>query len=290
MMMLSERMLEDMKLRGLSESTQEAYARVVRQLAKHYKKSPDQINDEELRQYFLYLKNVRKIAESTLGIHLGAIKFYFQYTLKREFPTLEMVRIQRIKKLPVVLSTSEVRKILGTVRRLRYRACLSLIYSCGLRLREGLFLKVKNIDSERMCIHVQKGKGHKDRYVPLVQGSLELLRQYWVKHRHPIWLFPAPDKPRGLPSKTAIKPMNAGGLQLVFRKAVDECGIQKHATVHTLRHSYATHLLEAGVNLRVIQAYLGHSSLSSTSIYTHLTQKVETPAIEAVNQIMKQVL
>jgi site-specific recombinase XerD len=283
-------MLEDLKLRGMSESTQEAYVRAVRQLAEHYKKSPDQISDEELRQYFLYLKNVRGIAENTLRVSLSGIKFYYKYTLGREFPTLELMRVPRMKKLPVVLSISEVRQILGCVRRLRYRACLTLIYSCGLRLREGLFLKVENIDSERMCIHVQKGKGCKDRYVPLFQGTLELLRQYWAKHRHPVWLFPAPDQPRGAPSKTATKPMNASGVQFVFRAAVKECGIRKHATVHTLRHSYATHLLEAGVNLRIIQSYLGHSSLSSTTIYTHLTQKVEIPAVEAVNQVMEQIL
>ena len=290
MTLLRQRMFEDLKLRGLSKQTQEIYLRAVRQLAEHYKKPPDQINDEELRQYFLYLKQVRGIAENTLRINLSGIKFYYKYTLRKDFPTLKLMRVPRMKKLPVVLSISEVRQILGGVQRLRYRTCLTLIYSCGLRLREGIFLKVENIDSERMCIHVQKGKGRKDRYVPLVQGTLELLRQYWTKHRHPVWLFPAPDKPRGIPSKTAAKPMNASGVQFVFRAAVQECGIRKHATVHTLRHSYATHLLEAGVNLRVIQAYLGHSSLSSTTIYTHLTQKVETPAIEAINQVMEQVL
>jgi site-specific recombinase XerD len=290
MTMLRERMLDDLKLRGLSERTQEVYVRAVRQLAEHYKKSPDQISDEEIRQYFLYLKKVRGIAENTIRVSLCGIKFFYKYTLGKDFPTLELMRVPRMKRLPVVLSKSEVRQILGGVQRLRYRACLSVIYSCGLRLREGLFLKVENIDSERMCIHVQKGKGRKDRYVPVYQGTLDLLRQYWAKHQHPVWLFPAPDQPRGAPSKTAIKPMNASGVQFVFQAARKESNIEKHATVHTLRHSYATHLLEAGVNLRVIQAYLGHSSLSSTTIYTHLTQKVEIPAVEAVNQVMEQVL
>jgi site-specific recombinase XerD len=154
----------------------------VRQLAEHYKKSPDQISDEEIRQYFLYLKKVRGIAENTIRVNLCGIKFFYKYTLERDFPTLELMRVPRMKKLPVVLSKSEVRQILGCVQRLRYRTCLTLIYSCGLRLREGLFLKVGNIDSKRMCIHVQKGKGYKDRYVPLFQGTLELLRRYWAKH------------------------------------------------------------------------------------------------------------
>jgi site-specific recombinase XerD len=290
MMSLRQRMLDDLKLRGLSESTQEVYVRAVRQLAEHYERPPDQITDEELRQYFLYLRKVRRIAQSTLQINLSALRFFYQYTLGKDFPTLKLVRARREKKLPVVLSIAEVRQVLGCIRRLRYRVCLSTIYSCGLRLREGLFLQVADIDSERMSVYVRNGKGGKDRYVPLFQGTLDLLRQYWARHRHPVWLFPAPDRPRGTPSKTATEPMNAGGVQFVFRAAVQDSGIRKHATVHTLRHSYATHLLEAGVSLRVIQAYLGHSSPATTTIYTHLTQKVEAPAVVAINQVMEQLL
>jgi site-specific recombinase XerD len=283
-------MLEDLKLRGLSENTQEIYVRAVRQLAEHYGKPPDQVTDKELRQYFLHLRNVRKIAQNTLQVNLSALRFFYQYTLGKDIPTLELVRAPKEKKLPVVLSVAEVSKVIECIRRLRYRACLSTIYSCGLRLREGLSLHVSDIDSERMRVHVRNGKGGKDRYVPLFQGTLELLRKYWAKHRHPIWLFPAPERPRGAPSKTATTPMNASGVQFVFVAAVRESNIKKHATVHTLRHSYATHLLEAGVSLRVIQAYLGHSSPSSTTIYTHLTQKVEVPAIESINQVMEQLL
>ena len=287
---LRQRMLEDLKLRGLSENTQEIYVRAVRQLAEHYGKPPDQVTDKELRQYFLHLRNVRKIAQNTLQVNLSALRFFYQYTLGKDIPTLELVRAPKEKKLPVVLSVAEVCKVIRCIRRLRYRACLSTIYSCGLRLREGLSLHVSDIDSERMRVHVRNGKGGKDRYVPLFQGTLELLRKYWAKHRHPIWLFPAPERPRGAPSKTASAPMNASGVQLVCVAAVQESNIKKHATVHTLRHSYATHLLEAGVSLRVIQAYLGHSSPSSTTIYTHLTQKVEVPAIESINQVMEQLL
>ena len=287
---LRQRMLDDLKLRGLSESTQEIYVRAVRQLAEHYGKPPDQVTDEELRQYFLHLRNVRGIAQNTLQVNLSALRFFYQYTLGKDIPTLELVRAPKEKKLPVVLSVAEVCKVLGHIRRLRYRTCLSTIYSCGLRLREGLSLQVSDIDSERMRVHVRNGKGAKDRYVPMFQGTLELLRKYWVKHRHPRWLFPAPERPRGAPSKTATAPMNASGVQFVFVAAVQESNIKKRATVHTLRHSYATHLLEAGVSLRVIQAYLGHSSPSSTTIYTHLTQKVEAPAIESIKQVMEQLL
>jgi site-specific recombinase XerD len=290
MTLLRKRMLDDLELRGLSEHTQELYVRAVRQLAEHYERSPDQITDEELRQYFLYLRKVRGIAQSTVQVSLSALRFFYRYTLGKDFPALELVRVRRKKKLPVVLSITEVRQVLECIRRLRYRACLSTIYSCGLRLREGLFLQVADIDSERMRVHVRNGKGGKDRFVPLFQGTLDLLRQYWAKHQNPMWLFPAPDRPRGVPSKTATKSMNASGVQFVFKAAVRESGIRKQATVHTLRHSYATHLLEAGVSLRVIQAYLGHSSPASTTIYTHLTQKVEAPAVVAINQVMEQLL
>lgn len=263
---LRQKMVEDMQLRGLSEKTQEAYVGAVRQLAEHYGKSPQHIGDEELRQYFLRLTNVKQLTPSTIRVALYGIKFLFQHTLRKEWPTLDLVRPRREKKLPVVLSVAEVHRILRIIRRPRYRACLSTIYACGLRLREGVHLQVRYIDSDRMMVHVRHGKGAKDRYVPLPVPALEMLRRYWRTHRHPEWLFPAPTK-SGVPLSTATKPMSASGVQRAFKAALQESGIQKQASVHTLRHSYATHLLEAGVNLRVIQAYLGHSSPQTTAIY-----------------------
>ena len=282
---LRRRMVEDMQLRGLSEKTQDGYVRAVRQLAEHYDKSPQNISDEELRQYFLHLTNVKHLSPSTIRVALYGIRFLFQHTLRKEWPTLDLVRPRREKKLPVVLSVAEVRRILGIIRRPRYRVCLSTIYACGLRLREGVHLQVRNIDSDRMMVHVQHGKGAKDRYVPLPVPTLEMLRRYWRTHRHPEWLFPAPTK-SGVPLSTATKPMSVSGVQRAFKAALQESGIQKDASVHTLRHSYATHLLEAGVNLRVIQAYLGHSSPQTTAIYTHLTRKAEDLAAKAINRVM----
>jgi integrase/recombinase XerD len=282
---LRQRMIEDMQLRGLSEKTQESYLRSVRQLAEHYHKAPDQISEEELRQYFLYLKNVRQVSHSSCTVALCGIKFFYERTLRREWPTLELVRSPREKKLPVVLSVEEVGQILGCVRRMKYRVCLGTLYSCGLRLKEGLHLQVGDIDSDRLQIHVRYGKGGKDRYVPLPERTLKMLRQYWVTHRHPEWLFPASN----YKGWSATEPMNPSGVQKAFRAACQESGIQKHATVHTLRHSWATHMLEAGVNLRVIQAYLGHSSPNTTAIYTHLTRKAEVPAVAAINQVMDEI-
>jgi site-specific recombinase XerD len=272
-------MIEDMQLRGFAARTQESYLLVVSQLARHYQKSPDQINEEELRQYFLYLKNEKHAARNTCTIALCGIKFFFQHTLGREWKTLEFVRPPKEEKLPVVLSVDEVRRILACVRRQRYRVCLSTIYACGLRLQEGLHLQVSHIDSERHLVHVCHGKGGKDRYVPLPQPILVMLRRYWLTHRDPVWLFPSPFQPeKGT--------MDASGVQRAFHAALRESGILKPATVHTLRHSWATHLLEAGVHLRIIQVYLGHASPTTTAIYTHLTQASDDRTARTINQVL----
>jgi site-specific recombinase XerD len=283
---LKQRMIEDLQLRGLSPSTQDAYVRVVRQLAEHYDKPPDAITEEELRQYFLYLTNGKGVSASAFRGALCGIKFFYQYTLKREWPTLDLVRPAKEKKLPVVLSIEEVHQVLGCVRRRHYRVCLTTIYSCGLRLQEGVHLQVADIDSARMLVHIHRGKGAKDRFVPLPQHTLDILRGYWAAHRNPTWIFPTTRPADVFSLAAATRSMEVSSVQKALKAAVVESGLHKPATVHTLRHSYATHLLEAGVNLRVIQAYLGHSSPTSTAIYTHLTRKVEDRAAKAINRVM----
>lgn len=284
---LRQKMLEDMQLHGLAARTQESYLRVVRQLAAHYHKPPDQINEDELRQYFLYLRNVRRLSRSTITLALSGIKFFYEQTLGVEWKALELARPPQEHKLPVVLSMEEVRRILGQVRVLRYRVCLSTIYGCGLRLQEGIHLQVEDVDSGRGLIHVRHGKGNKDRYVPLPEAVLDQLRRYWRSHRNPVWLFPALHGPE-YPYE-ATRPMDESGVQKAFRAALTESGVSKKASVHTLRHSYATHLFEAGVSLRTIQIYLGHSQLSTTAIYMHLTAKSEAQAAETIQQVMSQV-
>jgi len=282
---LRQRMLEDMHLRGLAPKTQEAYVGAVRLLAAHYRKPPDQITEEDLRQYFLYLKDVKGVSRSTCTIALCAIKFFFERTLQRTWSTLDLVRPQREKKLPVVLSAAEVGRVLCGVHQPRYRVCLTTIYACGLRLQEGVHLQVGNIDGERHLLHIRHGKGNKDRYVPLPERSLALLRDYWRSHRHPVWLFPGVRRQ----APQAAAPMDVSGVQRAFQAALRESGIAKAATVHTLRHSYATHLLEAGVNLRVIQVYLGHASPTTTTLYTHLTRQSEAGVVEAVTPVLEAV-
>ena len=288
MTILRERMIEDLQLRGVSANTQLAYLRTVRQLAEYHRKPPDRINEEELRQYFLYLKNERGISAASFQVALSGIKFFYQFTLKQAWPILDLVRPSREKKLPVVLSLEEVCQILSTIRRKHYRVCLTTIYSCGLRLREGTNLQVCDIDSSRSMVHVRSGKGAKDRYVPLPQRTLDLLREYWATHHNPTWIFPNTRPPDVISMANATKPMNANGMQRAFKIAVINGGIQKPATIHTLRHSWATHLLEEGVNLRLLQSYLGHTSLSYTARYTHLTRKLETLALETINQMLER--
>lgn len=279
---LRQRMLADMQLRGLAPKTQEAYVRAVRQLAAYYRKPPDQITEEELRDYFLFLKNEKKVSRSACTVALCGIKFFFEHTLQRQWHTFDLVRPPQEKKLPVVLSQDEVHQILCQVRLLPYRACLSTIYACGLRLGEGVRLQVADIDSQRHVLHIRQSKGYKDRYVPLPDASLTLLRQQWLSHRHAVWLFPA----RQNTQSGGDKPMDASGVQRAFKAALQASGVAKAATVHTLRHSWATHLLEAGVNLRFIQLWLGHKSLHTTAIYTHLTRHAETVALEKINDLM----
>jgi site-specific recombinase XerD len=283
---LRQRMIEDMQLRGFSARTQECYVRSVAQLAQHFDRSPEQLNEDDLRQYFLYLANEKKVARATATIALCGIKFFFEQTVHKDWPTLRFVRPPREKKLPVVLSRDEVRRILAEVRIPVYRACLTTIYACGLRLLEGAHLEVPDIDSARMALHIH-GKGKKDRYVPLPEPTLEILREFWRTHRSPQWLFPAPTR-HGLKHSLANNggPVNRSSLQSAFKRALKKTGIAKRAHVHTLRHSYATHLLEAGFNLRVIQENLGHRSARTTQIYTHLTQEVHQSLVRPLNDLM----
>ncbi|MCA9980806.1 MAG: site-specific integrase [Anaerolineales bacterium] len=282
---LREKMLADLQLRGLATKTQEAYIRAVRQLAAHYHKPPDQITEEELRAYFLYLKNEKQASRSAQTIALCGIKFFYKQTLHREWQVFDLVRVPKAKTLPTVLSQAEVYRILTQLHHPAYRTCLTTIYACGLRLREAIQLQIKDIDSDRMWLHLRQGKGDKDRYVPLPQSLLPMLRHFWSTHRHPTWLFPArPAKDKSV--VTVSNPRCPSGVQRAFKQALAESGLVKKATVHTLRHSWATHLLEAGINIRHIQQWLGHRSLQTTTRYTHLTQVGEGDVTAMFNQLM----
>lgn len=281
---LRTRFMEDMQLHGYASTTQVCYADAVGTLARYCHKSPDRITEEELRRYFLHLTLEKRVARSTATIALCAVKFLFQNTLQRSWPSLKLLRPPRERKVPVVLSRQEVQQILSSVQVPVYRVCLTTIYACGLRLNEGRCLKVSDVDGARMLLHVH-GKGSKDRYVPLPQKALEQLRELWRSHRSPQWLFPA--RPRlGLQGAEFPEPISAGSLQEAFDRALTHSLVRKAAHIHTLRHSYATHLLEAGVNLRIIQNILGHATPATTAIYTHLTQQVRDAVAPSINELM----
>ena len=277
MSVIRQRMIEDMQLHGYAAKTQEAYVGAVRGLAKYYKRSPEDITQEEVRAYFLWLVKERGVARSTLTIHLSGIKFLFEKTLKREWLIFNLVRPQKRKKLPVVLSAEETKHLLSLVRMPKSRMALTMIYACGLRLNEGLHLRVQDIDSQRMLIWIRNGKGGKDRYVPLPERLLAMLRAYWKLHKPTSYFFFQKDK------SIAISDTS---LQKTFKAALRESGISKVASIHTLRHSYATHLLERGVDLRVIQELLGHKSPQTTAIYTHLTDKSFQTLTETLNSLI----
>ncbi len=258
----------------------------MRQLAEHFDRSPDQVTGEDLRRYFIHLKGERHFSRQSSTQALCAIKLFWEKTLQRPWPeALKFARATPVFKLPVILSAAEVRTILSHVPLLDHRVALTTLYSCGLRLSEGLNLEVGDIDSKRMFLHIRGGKGNKDRYVPLPQRTLELLRQLWRTHRHPRLLFPAKGH-SGLGAPTATEPLCRSTLQRAFRLALRASGVKKAAHIHTLRHSYATHLLEQGENLRQLQVNLGHRSPTATVIYTHLTTLCQTQHQQRINKFM----
>jgi site-specific recombinase XerD len=281
-------MIEDLQIRGYADRTVEAYVRAVAQLARFYKRSPDVISEEEIRSYLVHLTQVEQVARGTHTIALCGLKFFYQQTLGQDFGVLGVARPRPEKRLPVVLGRHEVWNILDRVRIAVYRVCLITIYSCGLRLLEGARLQVADVDSARMALHIH-GKRGRDRYVPLPQATLVLLRQHWCTHRSPLWLFPAVTR-HGVQYSVAhdAGPITRSSLQSAFRRALRASGLNKRAHVHTLRHSYATHLLEDGVNLRLIQEHLGHSSLRTTALYTHLTREIREAALDPVNRLLQR--
>jgi len=255
-------------------------------LSEFYGKSPDLISAEDIRQYCIHLKSEKKVARQTSTQAICAIKLFWEKTLKRVWPhELELARANPQFKLPVVLSAAEVRRILAGVPALDHRVCLITIYSCGLRLGEGLRLEVRDIDSERRFLHIRGGKGNQDRYVPFPERTLQRLRELWKTHRHPTLIFPAKGH-SGLGAATATEPMCRTTLQRAFRIALKASGIKKAAHIHTLRHSYATHLLEQGENLRQIQVNLGHKSPVVTAVYTHLTSLCKTQHQKRLDEFM----
>ena len=274
-----------LQLAGKSEPTQKGYTRAVRMLVEHYGKTPDLITEEELQDYFLFRKNESKWSPATMRICYSGIKFFFENVLRRDWHTFQLIHAKREQRLPTVLSVNEAWKIIDAISTHHNRAYMTVVYACGLRLNEALNLQVADINSERRCIHVHRGKGAKDRYVPLPAATLVMLRKFWATHRNPVWIFPSPGRGSNQ-APTSKKPMIKSSVQGALRRVIKQLNIKKRVTIHTFRHSYATHLLEAGVNIKRIQQYLGHASLQTTMIYLHLTTQGHENAYNIINNLM----
>lgn len=271
-----------LQLAGMSQETQKAYARSVRQLVQFCQKPPESISEAELEEYFLYRIHTSQWANGTLRIAYSGIKFYFQNILKREWHLFGYLKAQKDRKLPCALTRPEVYRLLAQITTPHIFAFLFLVYSCGLRVSEALNLQVSDIDGQQAMIHVHRGKGAKDRKVPLPQATLEVLRKQWASHKHPVLIFPAKSR------KPAQHPMCLSSIRKAFHEAKSAAAINKRqVTIHTLRHSYATHLLEAGVNIRTIQCYLGHAQLETTMVYFHLTPHGQEDAYQRIDALIK---
>lgn len=282
-----EKSMRALQLAGKGERTQQAYTRAVRKLVEFFDKSPDLVTETELQDYFLHRRNEDGWSPNTMRIAHAGIRFFFTHVLERDWHTFDYLSAQKEFRLPTVLSRQEVRRVLACVYTFHNRAYLSTVYACGLRLQEALHLETSDIDSDRMMLHVHRGKGARDRFVPLPVKLLPMLRAYWKTHRHQRLIFPAMGR-NCKSGPNAKRPMAVSSVQGAMKNAVREAGIhKKNVRIHTLRHSYATHLLEEGVNLRVIQRYLGHASIETTMIYLHLTEKGHEDASHLVNALMK---
>lgn len=286
---LFTRFKEDLQLKGLSQRTIDMYVRAAKQLTTYYHKSPEESTDEELRHYFLYNKNERKWSRVASTISLFGIKHFYTITLKREWTNLKFVRPEKEKRLPLILSRNEVKAILNRVQFPHHRACLKVMYSLGLRIGEGTNLQVADIDSDRMFVHLHRGKGNKDRYNPLPQRTLDILRAFYRMHRNPVWIFPAPGRGAHNLMPSADCPIPITSMQIAFHEAKVAAGILKRVSVRHLRHSYATHLLEAGVPLRYVQQYLGHEDPKTTMVYTQLIKQDLTEPTRILNKVMGDV-
>lgn len=280
---LYQKQLRALKLQGMSESTIYCYSKALLRVHDFFGADLDHLTPEDLKEYFSHL--VTTHSWSTVKADRCGLQFFWKHVLNRDWAWVNIVRPPIVKSLPDILTRQELSRLLEVIRKIRYQAFLFATYSMGLRLSECLNLRVPDIDSARRVVHIRNGKGHKDRFVPLPLKTLIILRKYWKTHRNPELIFPNLEWGFGH-VKATRRVMDKGSAQSAMKAACLEAGIYKKVSVHSLRHSYATHLLEAGVNLRIIQTILGHSSPKTTAIYTHLSKETDQHADEVINGLM----
>jgi integrase/recombinase XerD len=277
-------MLRALQLQGKAEKTVEASARAIRRSADFFDRCPDDLTAEDLQTYFAAL--LKSHSWSTVKLDRCGLQFFYRYVLKRPWDWTEIVKPPRPTRLPDVLRREETLRLLGTVRKCRYRVFFVTLYSTGLRLGEGLALEIGDIDARRMRLHVRGGKGDKDRYVPITDKLLHMLRRWWASHRHPRLIFP---NPTGGPDRVrqATSSMDRGGVQAAMSAAVAETRIGRRISVHSLRHCFSTHMLELGVDLRELQTILGHAHPETTARYAHLTEVTAAQARERQGRLLE---
>jgi len=261
---LRERMIKEMQLRNFARPTQEGYLYSIKGLAGYYHRSPDEITPEEVKDYILHLLTERKLTPGTCKYKVNAFRFFYCVVLGLDETSVPVPPIKKTFPLPEILSAEELERLFAVVSNIKYRTMLMTAYGGGLRATELRHLKVTDIHSDRMMIHVRQGKGRKDRYTLLSEQLLHELRRYWRIEHPKVWLFPG---------KLSKGPMCRRYLQRIYRKAIRRAGIQRKGGIHTLRHCFATHLLEAGVDVRTIQLLMGHHSIASTMRYLQVTSK-----------------
>ncbi|MEM7313797.1 MAG: site-specific integrase [Planctomycetota bacterium] len=281
---LYQKLVEDLTLAGMAKRTVYGYVRAVRMLCDFHRKPPTKLCEADVRQFMLHQIIDREVASGTQSVLLSGIKFFFRNTLPRKWKVLQQTKIQHTQTLPEVITQDQVLLMIDACKSFRMKAFLWVTYTLGLRIGEAVNLQVGDIDSDRMMIHVHHGKGAKDRYIPLPTSTLHVMRKLWVSHRNPRYLFPAEgrDHKDGSEAKT---PISLSTVQGAIKQITRQLKFGKKVSCHTLRHSYASHLLEAGVSLKAIQKFLGHKHLQTTVVYLHLTLDGEKDAREIIDRL-----
>ncbi|MBT3837780.1 MAG: site-specific integrase [Thiotrichales bacterium] len=272
-----------LRLKGYQPKTIEAYSRAIRRIGEYFEYKLDDLSEDQLLNYFTDLLD--RLSWSAVKLDLYGLKFFYTYILKKQWSNVDLIKPPKAVRIPDIVTTDEVQLLFSSTKKLSYRVFFFTIYSMGLRLSEGLNLKIGDIDDRYMRVHIRDSKGNKDRFVPLPKTTLRVLREFWSVHRHPQFLFPS--RKRGLSGVCKVNtPMDRGGVQVAMATVVRELDFKKRISCHSLRHSYATHLLESGVDIIELQKILGHVSILTTAKYTHLTQVTEDNSFQQINEIM----
>lgn len=279
-----DKFVEDLRLAGLAKRTVYGYVRAIRKLCQHHRKSPEKISQQDVRAYLLHQIVDLEVATGTQSVILSGIKFFYRTTLPRKWKVLDQTKLNYVTALPEVITQTQVFQIIDACKTFRMKCFIWVTYTLGLRLGEAINLQIGDIDGQRQMVHIHRGKGAKDRYIPLPTSTYRTLRALWTTHRNPTFLFPAEGRDHQ-DGSTATTPMSISTVQGAIKRITKQLNFGKPVSCHTLRHSYATHLLESGVSLKAIQKFLGHKSLQTTMVYLHLTETGEADARQIIEQL-----